>query len=218
MNKVIHGDCLDVMRTLPDKSIDVAITDPPYGIGYDYEGYDDTQENLLHITQNIFPEILRVCERVVTFCGVQNIWLYPQADWIMSYSWNTTAKYGKYGYNQWQPVLLYGKDVKGFGSVNGVLKSDSMKFSGGAGIGFLSDFRDKKHPCPKPLNVMEILINRFSNIGDTVLDPFAGSGTTAIACLNTNRNYILIEKEKEYINIINKRIAEHEQQLTIGVM
>ena len=75
-----------------------------------------------------------------------------------------------------------------------------------------------KHPTQKPVALFEYLIKTYTNEGDLVLDNCAGSGTTAIACINTNRNYILIEKEKEYIDIINKRIAEHEQQLTIGVM
>jgi site-specific DNA-methyltransferase (adenine-specific) len=215
LNTIIHGDCLEVMADIPGGSIDCTITDPPYGIGYEYTSYDDTIENLMFITEHIFPEIIRVSKRVVTFCGVQNVWLYPQADWIMSYSWNTTAKYGKYGYNQWQPILLYGKDIKGFGSVNGVLKSDSVKFSGGAGIGFLADYKDKNHPCPKPLNVMELLVRRFTNECETVLDPFIGSGTTAIACINTGRNYIGIEKDKGYYDIACKRIADHERQLSI---
>jgi site-specific DNA-methyltransferase (adenine-specific) len=210
---IYHGDCLDIMPTLADKSIDVCITDPPYGLNYDYSEYIDTPENLKLLIEKAMPEIKRVCNRVVTFCGVQNIWLYPHADWVMSYSWNTTAKYGKFGYNQWQPILLYGKDIKGFGSVNEVLKSDSIKYSGGAGIGFLADYKNKKHPCPKPLNVMEYLVKRFSNEGDTVLDPFAGSGTTGIACLNTGRKFILIEKDASYCEIIKNRIENHQPLL-----
>ena len=71
------------------------------------------------------------------------------------------------------------------------------------------------HPTQKPVKLIEELILTYTNEGETVLDNCAGSGTTAIACINTNRNYILIEKEKEYIDIINKRIAEHEQQLAL---
>ena len=54
-----------------------------------------------------------------------------------------------------------------------------------------------------------------TDINEIVLDPFAGSGTTAIACLNTDRNYILIEKEQKYVDIINKRIAEHTNQVNL---
>lgn len=63
------------------------------------------------------------------------------------------------------------------------------------------------HGTQKPVALFEYLIKTYTNEGDTVLDNCAGSGTTAIACKNTNRNYILIEKEKEYIDIINKRLG-----------
>jgi site-specific DNA-methyltransferase (adenine-specific) len=64
------------------------------------------------------------------------------------------------------------------------------------------------HPTQKPVALFEYLIKTYTNEGDTVLDNCAGSGTTAIACLNTGRNYILIEKEKQYIDVINDRIAK----------
>jgi len=64
------------------------------------------------------------------------------------------------------------------------------------------------HPTQKPVALFEYLIKTYTNEGDLVLDNCAGSGTTAIACINTNRNYILIEKEKEYIDVIKQRIEE----------
>jgi DNA modification methylase len=71
------------------------------------------------------------------------------------------------------------------------------------------------HPTQKPVALFEYLIKTYTNEGDTVLDNCAGSGTTAIACINTKRNYILIEKEPEYIEIINKRIKDLEIQLNL---
>jgi len=72
-----------------------------------------------------------------------------------------------------------------------------------------------KHPTKKPVALFEYLIKTYTNEGETVLDNCAGSGTTAIACLNTNRNYILIEKYKKYVDMINERISEHEQQASL---
>ena len=69
------------------------------------------------------------------------------------------------------------------------------------------------HPTQKPVALFEYLIKTYSNEGDTVLDNCMGSGTTAIACLNTNRNFIGFELEKEYFDIATKRIEEYEQQL-----
>jgi len=71
------------------------------------------------------------------------------------------------------------------------------------------------HPTQKPVALFEYLIKTYTNEGDLVLDNCAGSGTTAIACINTNRKYILIEKEQEYIDIINKRIEETTRQATL---
>ena len=66
--------------------------------------------------------------------------------------------------------------------------------------------RGKIHPTQKPLKMFEDLILASSNEGDTILDPFIGSGTTAIACINTNRNFIGIEKDEHYFNLANERI------------
>jgi site-specific DNA-methyltransferase (adenine-specific) len=63
------------------------------------------------------------------------------------------------------------------------------------------------HPTQKPVSLLECLIKTYTNVGYTVLDNAAGSGSTGVACENTNRNYILIEKEQKYIDIINNRLA-----------
>jgi site-specific DNA-methyltransferase (adenine-specific) len=69
--------------------------------------------------------------------------------------------------------------------------------------------KDKLHPTEKPIELFEYLIKTYTNEGEIVLDNCAGSGTTGIACINTNRNYILIEKEQKYFDIINERIEVH---------
>ena len=68
------------------------------------------------------------------------------------------------------------------------------------------------HPTQKPVALFEYLIKTYTQEGETVLDNCAGSGTTGIACINTNRNYILIEKEQKYFDIINERIDKHKLQ------
>jgi site-specific DNA-methyltransferase (adenine-specific) len=71
----------------------------------------------------------------------------------------------------------------------------------------------RAHPTQKPVALFEYLIKTYTNEGDLVIDNCAGSGTTAIACINTNRNYILIEKEEKYFDIINKRIEDAKNNL-----
>ncbi|MDD2402794.1 MAG: site-specific DNA-methyltransferase, partial [Clostridia bacterium] len=76
-------------------------------------------------------------------------------------------------------------------------------------VQYISPRADKNrglHPTQKPVALMEYLIKTYTNEGEIVLDNCAGSGTTGVACINTSRNYILIEKEEEYVNIINKRL------------
>ena len=73
--------------------------------------------------------------------------------------------------------------------------------------------KEKIHPTQKPTELFEYFIQTYTNEGETVLDSCMGSGTTAIACMNANRNYIGFELEKEYFDIATKRIEEYEQQL-----
>jgi site-specific DNA-methyltransferase (adenine-specific) len=72
--------------------------------------------------------------------------------------------------------------------------------------------KQRFHPTQKPVALFEYLIKTYTNEGDLVMDNCAGSGTTAIACMNTKRNYILMERESEYIEIINKRISEYDEK------
>ena len=73
--------------------------------------------------------------------------------------------------------------------------------------------KDKLHPTEKPVELFEWLIKSYTNENDLILDNTAGSGTTAIACLNTNRQFIVMEKDAKYYEIIKKRISECQQKL-----
>jgi len=200
------------MKGLPDNSVDSVVTDPPYGLGYPYRSYDDTPENLSVLVGSFVLMCRRIASRVVLFPGVHNIWEYPKADWVVSWSWRSTNHFGKCGYSMWQPILIYGDDVDGFGSVNGVLKCDSIHFPDGNGIGFLSEKR-ADHPCPKPERVMRHVVKRFGGIDSPViLDPFCGSGTTGVAALQEGCRFIGIEIDEGYADIARRRIANEDAQ------
>lgn len=79
-----------------------------------------------------------------------------------------------------------------------------------------ADQTKKEHPTQKPVSLFEYLIRTYTNEGDTVLDNCAGSGTTGVACLNTGRKFILIEKDASYCEIIRKRIENHMPLLQVG--
>lgn len=202
------GDCRDILPTLP--KVDAVVTDPPYGIGFPYEGYEDTLDNLNELVEAFVPASRALAERVIITPGVSNVQRYPVAEWIGAWTWETTATFGKLGFSQWQPILYYGKDIDGFGSVNGALKSDRIHFAGGSAK--IDSGAGGVHTCPKPLGFMQRLLTRFSNEGETILDPFMGSGTTGVAAVQMGRDFIGIEREPKYFDIACRRIEQAQRQ------
>jgi len=201
---IYHGDCREILPGLP--KVDLVLTDPPYGIGFDYLSYSDTEENLVALIRDVFGALSFV--RCVVSPGITSLQLWPRPVWIGCFTWNTTATFGKLGYNQWQPLLFYGQDLDGFGNVNGQMKSDTFAISGGADVGFRRSTDEKAHTCPKPFGLWKRILNRFSLRGEMVLDPFMGSGTTLVAAKNLGRSAIGIEIEEKYCEIAAKRLAQ----------
>lgn len=197
MNQIIQGDCLEIMKQFSDKHFDLCLTDPPYGVGVDYDSFDDTQENLKELVDKFMPEILRVSKVAIITCGVANIHLYPKPRWIMSWVSTAGCGSGPWGFCCWQPLLCYGKDPflsNGLGRRPDIIMSNEKSI-------------ECEHPCPKPLGLWEQVLLRGSvNEGDLVLDPFLGSGTTAIACQNLKRNWIGIEISPEYCEVARNRL------------
>jgi site-specific DNA-methyltransferase (adenine-specific) len=197
-NQIFNADCLQLMKKIPDKSIDCVITDPPYGLNFDYGQFIDSPGNLKILIDEFMPEFLRIAKSTVIFPGINNVYKYPEPDWICCWFYGTTGNFGKCGYNSWQPLLFYGENNKRYAM-------DAIKYS--------EISREKNgHPCPKPLKLMKLIIDRFSNENDLILDPFLGSGTTAIACYDLKRRYIGIEKEPKYFDIAQKRLDQFKAQ------
>ena len=203
------GDCLEILPTLP--KVDAVITDPPYGLNFPYLSYADTDENFSVLVSSVMPKLLSGADRLVVTPGNTNIHKYPPPNWIAAWTWDTTTARGKLGWSQWQPILFYGEDVcKGTANWNGKLKSDRIHFSGGAANIDASAGGD--HPCAKPEEFMRKLVARFSDGKQSVLDPFMGSGTTGVACMNLGRKFIGIEIEERYFNIAVERITNAQRQ------
>jgi DNA modification methylase len=205
------GDCMDVMPQL-GREFDLCLTDPPYGLDFPYPEYTDTRENLSALIDGFLPLCRSQCARCVVLCGITQMHLYPDPDWIACVTWNTTGSHGMLGYTQWMPGLFYGKDLSGFGSINGVLKADTMRISGGGGVGFERGAVERLHICPKPMTVVLPVMRRFSNEGDTVLDPFLGSGTTLVAAYRLGRQGVGIEISEEYCELAAKRLEKEIAQ------
>ena len=201
--ELILGDCLEIMKSMSDKSVDAVITDPPYGNNTDYSVYQDTRENLKGLVDGFMPNALRIAEKVAVTSGVKNIYLYPEYTWILS--WVNMAGVGssQWGFTCWQPIIVYGKDPylqDGKGR-----RPDSF-------IQMKTEKANVDHPCSKPENVMRWIIERTTRESDTILDPFMGSGTTGVACVQTGRNFIGIEIDPDYYEIAKRRIKEAQMQ------
>lgn len=195
---IYHGDCRDVLPTLADGSVDLVLTDPPYGVGKKYASYDDTEENLRELIDLLFTGSFRDRPKLIT-CGVGNIWRYPPADWVICwYKPNCMTRAGVANANTWEPVLVYG--CRGFGvdSVYVPIAPQAID-----------------HPCPKPLRLFSWLLKRASPIANTVLDPFMGSGTTLRAAKDLGRKAIGIEIEERYCEIAAKRLRQEVLPLIV---
>lgn len=204
------GDCREMLSTIGH--VDTLICDPPYGIGFKYRTYDDTRSNLSDLIETaVKPAITKVTRAAIT-PGQTQVWMYPEADWISAVAWDTTGTFGHCGYSQWMPLLIYGKDVSGFGrNASGYLKSDVIRFTGGAGVGFQRS-GDDQHPCPKPENVMRAIVARFTEPNDVVFDPFMGSGTTGVSAVRLGRSFVGIEKDPAYFALAVERLSEAQRQ------
>lgn len=235
INKVYLGDCLEVMKNIPDKSIDLIVSDPPFGSTAnhwdDIIPFNKMWEQYKRIMKDDTPIILFGTGLFAYKLALSNEKMFKyEIIWHKSKSGSAfTAKYrpiakhenilvfgkGKIKYN---PQLIEGEPYKrkwtehkvnnmkyGFKGVEH--NNDGTRHPGSVQF-FQQKWRrqDQIHPTQKPVELLEWIIKSYSNEGDIILDNTAGSGTTGLACINTNRNYILIEKEKKYFDIINVRI------------
>lgn len=198
INKLYLGDCNEILPTMPTQSVDVILTDPPYGVGYKYNTYDDTKESLIELISCFMPEFIRIGKRIIITCGNGNQSYYPKPDWTMAWVITAGAGQNKWGFTCWQPILCYGKDA---------YRQNRM---GARPDIILSNERSKKngHACPKPIGFWTSLLKRVSvKETDIILDPFMGSGTTGVACKKIVRPFIGIEKDPDYFKIAEESIA-----------
>jgi site-specific DNA-methyltransferase (adenine-specific) len=249
LNKVTQGDCLEVMREIPDKSVDMILCDLPYGttackwdtvipFGELWTHYERViKENgaiILTASQPFTSALIMSNPKLFKYCWVWDKVLgsdflnaknkpLKQHEDICVFSKGTTANGSKRKMNYF-PIKEKGepyvktrtKDPRiGAWDAGGrtpfnldplINKGERfpksiIKFSN-------ANHKDSFHPTQKPVPLFEYLIRTYTNEGDVVLDNCLGSGTTAIAAINTNRQFIGIEREPEYVEIANKRIAE----------
>jgi DNA modification methylase len=199
------------MKEIPDKSIDLVLTDPPYGIKRDkgfegfegFEGfggfgtpiarrrYENDEWDSQRPQKEIFDLILQKSKTALIFGGNFFADILPQGKhWIVWDKLNTMPTFGD--------CELIWTNIN-----RQSVKKIKLQYNG-----LLGKEPERYHPTQKALRVIEWLINNYSKPGDLILDPFLGSGTTAVACKRTGRNFIGIEKEPKYVEIALKRLEK----------
>jgi site-specific DNA-methyltransferase (adenine-specific) len=218
--KIINDDFRNNMDEI--KKAKIVVTDPPYNIKFKYASYKDNLHDKAYIEligalKNIPLAIIHYPEEtmkyIVPALGVP--------DEVVVWCYNSNLPRQSRLINFFNADVDFKKVVQPYKNMND--KRVRKLIEGGAkgtrSYDWFSDIqlvknvsKDKHHPCPVPVKLMERIIMLTTNEGDTVVDPFSGSGTTAIACRNTNRNFVGYEIDLGYYNISVKRIADIERE------
>ena len=235
-----NGDCLEVMKNIPSKSVDMILCDLPYGttackwdtvipFGPLWEQYN-------RIIKYNGAIVLFGSEPFSSALRMSNIKNFKY-DWI----WDKVNRYTGYGSCKYAPLKRYeivsvfykskptynpqmmqGKPYKKTGDYSSKIYGTDKVKKHGKNNGERYPFNilqykgdDKKngflHPTQKPIALLEYLIKTYTNEGDVVLDNCMGSGSTGVACVNTNRDFIGIELDKDYFNIAKQRITGNQK-------
>ncbi len=226
INTIHNEDCLQLLKRMPDNYVDLVIADPPYEIvsgggggcfGVEQRDYHKGVKSLSYGFKNI---VLDECKRVMK---IFNCYLFCSKDQILQILLWAEEN----GMNI--DILCYHK-LNPIPTTNNKYLSDTeyIIFMRGAGAYLGGDYASKKkyflqnnsksdfkHPTVKPLNIIRTLIVNSSRENDLVLDPFMGSGTTAIACIMENRNYIGAELNEDYYEESILRLKQHQAQTTL---
>lgn len=204
-----NGDCLELMNEIPNGSVDLALTDIPYGkVNRKSNGLRNLDKGKADIVTFDLKELTEtLCDKtkgsIYMFCGTEQVSTIRAKMVEKGLStrlciWEKTNPSPMNGQVIWLSGIeccVYGK--KKNATFNEHCKNTVFRFP---------TVKGKLHPTQKPIDLMKYLIEVSSNENDTVLDPFMGSGSTGVACVNTNRNFIGIELDKNYFDIAKCRI------------
>ena len=236
--KLYKGDCLELMKSIPDGSIDAIITDPPYGTtACKWDSvipFDLMWEQLNRIIKPNGAIVLFGSEPFSSALRMTTIKNYKY-DWKWLKSRTTGFQMAKKRpMKDYEDILIFYKKQPTYYNTNLIklekpIKSWRLNGKGGSGLNEVKTEKNRLqeytnfnrqtlkfnnehnvgelvHPTQKPVALMEYLIKTYTNENETVLDFTMGSGSTGVACVNTNRNFIGIEMDEKYFEIAEKRI------------
>jgi len=242
------GNCLEVMKTIPDGSIDAIITDPPYGTtACKWDSVIDFDLMWKQLNRIIKPNgaIVLNASQPFTSALIMSNPKYFKYEWIWQKSHATGhLNSKKQPMRQHENICVFYRSQCTYNPqmIDKAYIDKRTKSGDNNEVNVYADFKkvDRqipttkgypktiqyfatpfkggeggKHPTQKPIALMEYLIKTYTNENETVLDFTMGSGSTGVACKNTNRNFIGIEKDENYFNIAKERINKEEKQLKI---
>lgn len=239
MVQLLKGDCLELMRDIPDGSVDMILCDLPYGTT------QNKWDSVIPL-QALWKEYVRIAAGVIVLTaqtpfdkvlGASNICMLKY-EWV----WRKESGTGHLNANKaplkdhenvlvfYQSQPTYNPQMRSgfkpyvckqgltkssnYGSQTGaVTKSEGERYP--LTVLEIKRDREKLHPTQKPVSLMEYLIRTYTNEGDTVLDNCMGSGTTGVACIRTGRKFIGIEKDEKYFEIARNRILKEELETLV---
>jgi site-specific DNA-methyltransferase (adenine-specific) len=233
IDKIYQGDCLELMPIIPDKTIDMILCDLPYGItDCKWDNIINIElmwKEYTRIIKDRGAIVLTSSQPFTSMLVMSNLSLFKY-EWIWKKTKASNFQLAKYNPMKiHENVLVFYKKTPIFNQQNLVTGNFYNSRKGGKQMTHLAHFNPEYvskgknynksilefnsvhkpfHPTQKPVALFEYLIKTYTNENDLVLDNCIGSGTTAIACINTNRHFIGIEKEQKYVDIANKRIKE----------
>ena len=208
MNQIIQGDCLEVMKQMSDKCVDLVLTDPPYGINYNNNklnrksnsgNFEDIENDKGELN---YSEIIKECQRigkmVIIFGAINFMKDLPYKGIWICWDKRTKIEADKVFGSPFE--LAWCDKIGGYDKIYRVMHGGVINADGKNSPRF--------HPTQKPVELMKLILRDFSNENDTVLDCFLGSGTTAVACKQLNRNFIGIEISEKYCEIARQRLRQ----------
>lgn len=204
-NQIVQGDCIEVMQHLPDKCIDLVVTDPPYLVNYKDRSnrsiLNDKNEDWL---KPAFDQVFRVLKwdsMCISFYGWHKIDVFMEA-------WKA-AGFTPVGHIVWQKPYASSSRFLEYRHEQAYLLAKGRPQLPQQALPDVQPWHysgNRFHPTQKSSRILEPLIEAFSQPNDIVLDPFCGSASTAVAAHDTGRRYLAIEKDPQYHQIAQQRL------------
>ena len=205
-HRLLCGDCTvheNIERVMGGEKAGAVVTDPPYGIGYEYNEYNDDREKWFELMNIVIPILKNLAPFVIIpCCGIDRLgWWYlnHNPDWLMCWYKGSPGHHSHVGFNDWEAHLVWGKPPK---QIHDYWQT-------------ICGFDIDGHPCPKPVAYASWLVERAAEIDAIIYEPFSGSGTTLVACQNLGRRCRAIEISPTYCAVTLERMAMAFPELPI---